>query len=89
MFVRVIRAQGPKGVKYEYLRLVEAFRQDGKTKHRTILNLGRKDLIAPHLDQLINRRCQDRSCIQHAGGQFTFGNNVQITELKKSRHGLT
>ena len=51
MFLRVVRAAGGKGVKHAYLRLVEAYRDnDGKTQHRTILNLGRMDLLAAHLD---------------------------------------
>src|SRR3982075_762500 len=50
MFLRVVRAAGGKGVKHEYVRVVEAFRQKGKTLHRTVLNLGRKDLLAAHLD---------------------------------------
>jgi transposase len=51
MFLRVVRAAGGKGIKHEYVRVVEAYRdQDGKTQHRTIINLGRKDLLAAHLD---------------------------------------
>src|SRR6266852_5552828 len=50
MFLRVVRAAGGKGVKHEYVRVVEAFRENGKTRHRTVLNLGRKDLLATHLD---------------------------------------
>ena len=50
MFLRVVRAAGGKGVKHEYVRVVEAFRENGKTRHRTILNLGRRDLLAAHLD---------------------------------------
>jgi transposase len=50
MFLRVVRAAGGKGVKHEYVRVVEAFRKNGKTRHRTVLNLGRKDLLAAHLD---------------------------------------
>jgi transposase len=50
MFLRVVRAAGGKGVKHEYVRVVEAFRDRGKTRHRTVLNLGRKDLLAAHLD---------------------------------------
>jgi hypothetical protein len=48
MFLRVVRAAGGKGVTHEYVRVLEAFRQKGKT--RTVLNLGRKDLLAAHLD---------------------------------------
>ena len=50
MFLRVVRAAGGKGVTHEYVRVVEAFRQNGKTRHRTVLNLGRKDLLAAHVD---------------------------------------
>src|ERR1700675_245001 len=50
MFLRVVRAAGGKGVTHEYVRVVEAFRQNGKTRHRTVLNLGRRDLLAAHLD---------------------------------------
>jgi hypothetical protein len=50
MFLRVVRAAGGQGVKHEYVRVVEAVRQNGKTRHRTILNLGRRDVLAEHLD---------------------------------------
>ena len=39
MFLRVVRAAGGKGVKHEYVRVVEAYRERGKTRHRTVLNL--------------------------------------------------
>jgi hypothetical protein len=51
MFLRVVRANVSKGVKREYVRVVEAYRDhDGKTRHRTVINLGRRDLLATHLD---------------------------------------
>jgi len=51
MFLRVVRANVSKGVKREYVRVVEAYRDhDGKTRHRTVVNLGRRDLLARHLD---------------------------------------
>src|SRR6516162_3047019 len=51
MFLRVVRATVSNGLKREYVRVVEAYRdQAGKTQHRTALNLGRKDLLAAHLD---------------------------------------
>jgi len=50
MFLRVVKAAGGKGVTHEYVRLVEAYRENGKTRHRTVLNLGRRDLLASHLD---------------------------------------
>jgi transposase len=51
MFLRVVRATVSKGVKRDYVRVVEAYRdRDGKTRHRTIINLGRRDMLAAHLD---------------------------------------
>ena len=51
MFLRVVRATVSNGLKREYVRVVEAYRdRAGKTQHRTVLNLGRKDLLAAHLD---------------------------------------
>ena len=51
MFLRLVRATVSEGVKREYVRVVEAYRDDnGKTRHRTIVNLGRRDLLATHLD---------------------------------------
>lgn len=53
MFLRTVKAAGGKGVQHEYVRLVEAYREDGRTKQRVVCNLGRKDLLAAHLDSLI------------------------------------
>jgi transposase len=53
MYLRTVTAPGKKGETHEYLRLVEAYRENGKRKQRVILNIGRKDLLAPHLDRLI------------------------------------
>ena len=52
MFLRMVRAaSGKSGIKHEYVRVVEAYRDhEGKTRHQTIINLGRKDLLATHLD---------------------------------------
>ena len=52
MFLRVVRARsGGTGIRREYVRVVEAYRDhDGKTRHTTIINLGRRDLLAAHLD---------------------------------------
>jgi transposase len=51
MFLRLVRATVSKDVKREYVRVVEAYRDaNGKTRHRTIINLGRRDLLAKHLD---------------------------------------
>ncbi len=41
MFVKIT-----KSGKYEYAQLVQSYREDGQTKHKVILNLGRLDQIA-------------------------------------------
>lgn len=53
MFLRTVKARGGEGVQHEYVRLVEAYREHGKNKQRVVCNLGRKDLLAEHLDALI------------------------------------
>ena len=53
MFLRTVKAAGGEGVQHEYVRLVENYREHGKTKQRVICNLGRKDLLTAHLDALI------------------------------------
>lgn len=50
MFLRSVKAANGR---HEYLRLVENFRQGGKTRQRVVLHIGRKDLLAPHLDALV------------------------------------
>lgn len=41
MFIKIT-----KSGKYEYAQLVQSYREDGKTKHKVMMNLGRLDLIA-------------------------------------------
>jgi transposase len=53
MFLRTVKAAGGKGVQHEYVRLVESYREHGKNKQRVVCSLGRKDLLAAHLDSLI------------------------------------
>jgi transposase len=52
MFLRVVKARGGSGVEHEYVRLVESYREGGKSRQRVICHLGRKDLLAEHLDSL-------------------------------------
>jgi len=53
VFLRIVKAAGGRGVQHEYVRLVEAYRERGKNKQRVVSNLGRKDLLAAHLDSLV------------------------------------
>lgn len=53
MFIRTVKAPGKPGTIYEYLRLVEPYRENGKNKQRVILNIGRKDVLAPHVGDIV------------------------------------
>jgi transposase len=53
MYLRTIKAKGADGVEFEYIRLVEAYWENGHSKQRVVANLGRKDILAPHLESLI------------------------------------
>ncbi|MFQ5955996.1 MAG: IS1634 family transposase [Kiloniellales bacterium] len=50
MYLRTVRTGN-----HEYLRLVEAYWEDGRSKQRVVLNLGRTDVLAPHLGALVRR----------------------------------
>jgi transposase len=67
MYLRTVRAKGVEGVEFEYIRLVEAYWENGHSKQRVIANLGRKDLLAPHLESLIELL---------GGGQRTKGSSA-------------
>jgi len=53
MYLRTVKVRGSTGVTHEYLRLIESYWDDGQAKQRIVANLGRKDLLAPHLDALV------------------------------------
>jgi transposase len=75
MFLRIVKARGGHGVQHEYVRLVEAYREHGKNKQRVVCNVGRKDLLAAHLDGLIRllRGEARRSVPGHAGEVHATG----------------
>jgi len=52
MYVRTIRVPSSNGTINEYVRVVEAYRDQGKVKQRTIADLGRKDVLLAILPQL-------------------------------------
>lgn len=53
MFLRTVKARGGQGKTFEYVRLVESYREGGRNKQRVVFNLGRKDILAAHLDELV------------------------------------
>ena len=52
MFVRKIGRDYPGG-RVEYVYLVESYRDGARSRQRTVANLGRADVLAPHLDALV------------------------------------
>lgn len=52
MFIRTVKVPSSAGTVNEYVRIVEAFRDDGKVKQRVVVDLGRKDRLAALLPQL-------------------------------------
>src|SRR6476660_8440953 len=52
MYVRTIKVPSSSGTTNEYVRVVEAYRHDGKVKQRVIADLGRKDLLVEMLPKL-------------------------------------
>jgi transposase len=52
MYVRTVKIPSSKGTVNEYVRVVEAYREDGKVKQRVIADLGRKDMLTALLPKL-------------------------------------
>lgn len=53
MYLRTTKVKRPDGTVDEYIRLVESYWNEGSPRHRVICNLGRKDLLAPHAQALL------------------------------------
>src|SRR5438477_9405788 len=56
MYPRTVRVRSKNGTIHEYIRVVEAYREDGQVKQRVVADLGRKDLlmeILPRLQRLL------------------------------------
>lgn len=60
MFIRTVKNTRPDGQVHEYIRLVEGYRSGGKVKQRVVAHLGRKDLLAPHAQKLLEVLGQGR-----------------------------
>ena len=52
MYLRTIKVRSSSGSINEYVRLVEAYRDNGKVKQRTLADLGRNDLLVEILPKL-------------------------------------
>jgi len=52
MYVRTVKVRSSSGAVNEYVRVVEAYRENGKVKQRVVADLGRKDLLSILLPKL-------------------------------------
>jgi transposase len=52
MYPRTVKVRSSSGTVNEYVRVVEAYREDGKVKQRVVADLGRKDLLIEVLPKL-------------------------------------
>jgi hypothetical protein len=52
MYVRTMQVRSSNGTLNEYVRVVEAYRENGKVKQRVVADLGRKDLLVALLPKL-------------------------------------
>jgi transposase len=52
MYPRTVKVRSRNGTLNEYVRIVEAYRQDGKVKQRVVADLGRKDVLLTVLPKL-------------------------------------
>jgi transposase len=52
MYIRIVKVPSSSGNVNEYVRVVEAYRDNGKVKQRVIADLGRKDLLTSLLPKL-------------------------------------
>lgn len=87
MYLRIVKARGGQDTQHEYVRLVEAYREDGKSRQHVVCNLGRKDLLAEHLDSLIRLlrgesiAAADPGGDIHATGAWDWGPMLVISSL--------
>ncbi len=61
MYLRTVKVRSSSGALNEYVRVVEAYRDNGKVKQRTVADLGRKDLLAELFPKLKRLLGQDSS----------------------------
>jgi hypothetical protein len=52
MYPRANKVRSSNGTINEYVRIVEAYREDGKVKQQVVADLGRKDVLLAVLPKL-------------------------------------
>ena len=52
MYLRTVKVPSSSGKINEYVRIVEAYRENGKARQRVVADLGRKDVLTALLPKL-------------------------------------
>jgi hypothetical protein len=87
MYPRTVKVRSSSGSIHEYIRIVEAYREDGKVKQRVVADLGRKDLlveILPKLRRLLTGETDDEPAdpaALHVGEAATWGPVLAVRAL--------
>jgi transposase len=87
MFPRTVKVRSSSGTVHEYIRVVEAYREDGKVRQRVVADLGRKDLlleVLPKLRRLLTGDVEtqaDHPAALHVGEAPTWGPVLVVRAL--------
>ena len=87
MYPRTVKVRSSSGSLHEYIRIVEAYREDGEVKQRVVADLGRKDLlveILPKLRRLLAGDTDDEPgdpAALHVGEATTWGPVLVVRAL--------
>jgi transposase len=87
MFPRTVKVRSSSGTVHEYIRIVEAYREDGRVKQRVVADLGRKDLLLEILPKLRRLLAGDTDetpadpAALHVGEAATWGPALVIRAL--------
>ena len=77
MFLKITRAKN-----YEYIKLVEAYREEGKSKQRVLYNFGRADLIRNDEGflRIVKQLCEIANLpVEHGGKENPFADCSEAT----------
>jgi transposase len=83
MYPRTVKVRSTSGRVNEYVRVVEAYREDGKVKQRVVADLGRKDLlieVLPKLQRLLAGEAGD-TAVPHVGEAPNWGPVLVVRAL--------
>ena len=85
MYPRTVRVRSTSGTVNEYVRIVEAYREDGKVKQRVVADLGRKDLlieVLPKLRKLLTGQADSPAPDSRASA---YRKPLEIQELQRPK----